>query len=249
MSERRVGLWLIGAFGGVGTTVAMGMAALCRGLIDNTSLVTALPLFDGLDLDKPNQFVLGGHDVRRTGYRQAVQELHERSNLFDRGLTDSCMPDLDLWSQNVRPGTVIHTNDTIRALADLPEVQRVRSPREAIDRIQADIRAFQAKHKLDQVVVLAEKHGLHLIVSLHDYGERNLARVAETAGKIAQRYRGRTGILAFDLKNEPRFGDLRQHQRLAEFLRGLAAGCEPRARGFEPRGERGARRSATRGGR
>ena len=55
---------------------------------------------------------------------------------------------------------------------------------------------------------LAEKHGLQLIVSLHDYGERDLARVAATAGQIAQRYRGRPGILAFDLKNEPRFGDL-----------------------------------------
>ncbi len=62
--------------------------------------------------------------------------------------------------------------------------------------------------KLDQVVSTAEKHGLQLIVSLHDYGERDLGRVAGTAGKIAQRYRGRGGILAFDLKNEPRFGDL-----------------------------------------
>ena len=45
-------------------------------------------------------------------------------------------------------------------------------------------------------------------MSLHDYGERDLAKVAATAGKIAQRYRGRPGILAFDLKNEPRFNDL-----------------------------------------
>lgn len=62
--------------------------------------------------------------------------------------------------------------------------------------------------RFDQVVGLAEKHGLQLIVSLHDYGERDLSRVAGTAGKIAQRYRGRPGLLAFDLKNEPRFGDL-----------------------------------------
>jgi cellulase (glycosyl hydrolase family 5) len=62
--------------------------------------------------------------------------------------------------------------------------------------------------KLDNVVALAEKHSLQLILSLHDYGERALARTADTAGQIAQRYRGRPGILAFDLKNEPRFGDL-----------------------------------------
>src|SRR5258708_18838414 len=62
--------------------------------------------------------------------------------------------------------------------------------------------------KLDTVVALAEKHGIQLILSLHDYGERDLARVAGTAGQLAQHYRGRPGILAFDLKNEPRFGDL-----------------------------------------
>src|SRR5919204_4710267 len=62
--------------------------------------------------------------------------------------------------------------------------------------------------KLDQVVGLAEKRGLQLIVSLHDYGELDLSKVSGTAGQVAQRYKGRSGILAFDLKNEPRFGDL-----------------------------------------
>jgi hypothetical protein len=62
--------------------------------------------------------------------------------------------------------------------------------------------------KLDQVVSVAEKRGVQLIVSLHDYGERDLARVSATAGQVAERYRGRPGILALDLKNEPRFGDL-----------------------------------------
>ena len=48
MSNRRVGLWLIGACGGVGTTAALGLAALGRGVTDTTSLVTALPLFDAV---------------------------------------------------------------------------------------------------------------------------------------------------------------------------------------------------------
>lgn len=62
--------------------------------------------------------------------------------------------------------------------------------------------------KLDRVVALAEARRLALVVSLYDYGERDLSRVARTAGAIARRYRGRPGILAYDLKNEPRFGDL-----------------------------------------
>ena len=44
--------------------------------------------------------------------------------------------------------------------------------------------------KLDQVLTLGEKHNLQLIVSLHDYGERDLAKVAKTAGELAQLARG-----------------------------------------------------------
>lgn len=72
------------------------------------------------------------------------------------------------------------------------------------------VAAINAGHwdMLDRVVDLAESHGLTLDVSLHDYGERDLGRVSAVAGQIAGHYRGRKGILAFDLKNEPRFGDL-----------------------------------------
>jgi cellulase (glycosyl hydrolase family 5) len=62
--------------------------------------------------------------------------------------------------------------------------------------------------KLDTVVDLAARHHLQLTVSLHDYGERDLGKVSAVAGQLAQRYRNRPGVLAFDLKNEPRFGDL-----------------------------------------
>jgi myo-inositol-1-phosphate synthase len=154
MSERRVGLWLIGACGGVGSTVALGLAALRRGLIDGTSLVTALPQFAHLDLDGAEQFVVGGHDVRRTSYRQAVRELHEQSHVFDAALLDACAADLDRWTENVRPGTVYNAGAAISRLADLPEAHRSETGRSAIDRIQADLRAFREAHRLEQVVVL-----------------------------------------------------------------------------------------------
>jgi hypothetical protein len=73
--------------------------------------------------------------------------------------------------------------------------------------LAADI-AADRWDKLDTVVGLAERRGVHLLLSLHDYGERDVGAVAATAGKIAQRYRGRAGVLAYDLKNEPRFNDL-----------------------------------------
>jgi myo-inositol-1-phosphate synthase len=154
MATRRVGFWLVGAFGSVGSTVALGMASLARKITPPTGLVTALPLCEGLDLDAPADFVIGGHDIRKTDFRESVLGLNERSNVFTARQIETCSPELLAWSANVRPGTVLQTNATIRALADLPEVQKVRSPREAIDRIQADLRAFQTKNKLDQIVVM-----------------------------------------------------------------------------------------------
>src|SRR3989442_15976619 len=82
MIHRRVGLWLIGACGGVGTTAALGLAAQRRGLADQTSMVTALPLFTGLNLDAADAFAVGGHDVRRTNFVESARELHQRANVF-----------------------------------------------------------------------------------------------------------------------------------------------------------------------
>jgi myo-inositol-1-phosphate synthase len=154
MPTRRVGLWLVGAFGGVGSTVALGIASLARKVTSPIGLVTALPVCDGLDLDEPAAFVLGGHDIRRANFRETVLGLNERSNLFTARQIEACTPDLDAWSENVRPGTVLESNDTIRAMADLPAAQSPIAPRQVIDRVQGDLRAFQAANRLDQLIVI-----------------------------------------------------------------------------------------------
>ncbi len=125
-----------------------------RGLQTPVGMVTALPLFSHLDLDELPSFVVGGHDIRRTGFMHTVRELHSRSNIFPEHHLTACAPDLEVWSANVRPGTILQTGSTISALADLPEVERVRTPREAIDRIQTDLKAFREKNELQQVVVV-----------------------------------------------------------------------------------------------
>ncbi len=154
MTQRRVGLWMIGAFGGVGTTAALGLAALSRGLTDSTGLVTTLPLFEGLDLDAPPQFAVGGHDVRRSNFRQTVREMQQRANVYDPAIADPCLAQLDDWSTNVRPGTVLNAGETIRKLADLPEAHQFTDLRSAVEHVQTDLQEFRERHRLDQVVVL-----------------------------------------------------------------------------------------------
>src|ERR1700722_3184129 len=118
MKNRRVGLWLIGAWGGVSATAVLGLAAWKRGLADGTSMVTALPLFDGLDLDGPDAFVVGGHDIRKSSFLAAVKDLHKRSNVFDSTLIDASQPQLEEWAANVRPGTILNSGAALSKMAD-----------------------------------------------------------------------------------------------------------------------------------
>jgi len=154
MAQRRVGLWFVGACGGVASTTALGLSALGRGLTSSTGLVSALPTLANLDLDQPSSFVVGGHEVRQATLLSAVRQLHGQSGVFDERTVAACAGDLETWSGNIRPGVVYRPNAAITALADRPDMRSARTPREAIDAIQVDLRAFQATHKLEQVVVV-----------------------------------------------------------------------------------------------
>jgi myo-inositol-1-phosphate synthase len=154
MAQRRVGLWFIGACGGVASTTALGLSALARGLTPTTGLVTALPNLANLDLDEPAALVVGGHEVRQATLLSTVRELHARSGVFDERTIAACADDLEKWSGNVRPGVVYRPNPAVSALADRPDVRQARTPLEAVAAVQDDLRAFQQSHKLDQVVVV-----------------------------------------------------------------------------------------------
>jgi hypothetical protein len=59
--------------------------------------------------------------------------------------------------------------------------------------------------KLDALVAAAERAGIYLLLTFADYSLSYVKTLAAHAGLIAARYKGRPGILAYDLKNEPRF--------------------------------------------
>ncbi len=155
MNDGRVGLWLIGALGGVGTTVALGFSALKRGVTTEVGLVSALDALRELELDPPGEFVVGGHDIRRTSFEQTLREFQQRSNVFEPALVAPCLADLAEWSRNIRPGTVLNAGDTIGRLAELPGVETAETPRAAVERIKADLQAFREAQRLRQMCVIS----------------------------------------------------------------------------------------------
>jgi myo-inositol-1-phosphate synthase len=154
MPGSRIGLWLIGAKGGVATTVITGLANLARGAIDPVGLVTALDPFTRLDLVDFADIVVGGHDIRPGRLADEARRMWTDSRAILPDLLDNAADCFAATESRLRPGTVVAAGDKIRELADDAIVARVETPRQAIDRVRADIDSFAAAERLRHVVVV-----------------------------------------------------------------------------------------------
>jgi myo-inositol-1-phosphate synthase len=155
MTRRRVGLWLVGAFGGVGTTITLGLVAMAKGLMPSTGLVTALPLFEGLELPDVSEFIVGGHEIRETSFEDSAEEFRKSSGIFDAALLAACRDDLAAASARVRPGTKLGAGPAIGKLGTWGDNLPARSAREVVDRLSADMAAFVRDEKIDHLIVLS----------------------------------------------------------------------------------------------
>lgn len=154
MALRRVGLWLIGALGGVGATTALGLSALRRGLTSTTGLVTALPMFANLDLDQPADIFVGGHDIRAGDLATAAANVGRGTPAFSTSIIDACRDDLASFSNNIRPGFVVNADAVAAHLVDRGDVDCHASPPSMLVSFQRDLTEFQKRHRLDQIVVV-----------------------------------------------------------------------------------------------
>ncbi len=153
--SRRVGLWLIGAHGGVATSVAIGLAALQRQLTDSCGLVSELPIFEDLNLIDWHNMVVGGHDIRQTdSLTEATKLASGMAAAIQPGLVDQCTDFLNELDQRIKPGILLNCGTTIEQLSHEARVQQVNSGRHAVQLIQDDLRAFADDQQCDSVVVI-----------------------------------------------------------------------------------------------
>jgi len=153
MPDANIGLWLIGAKGGVAATTIIGLAALRRGLVPEWGLVSRLPPFQAIGLADWEDFVVGGHEIRDVSVVDEALRMATESRAVDRALVEQCRADLEAVDRRVRPGTIHGVGDTIERLAS-PAIPRRESPREAVGRIRSDLAQFIDDHHLEHVVVV-----------------------------------------------------------------------------------------------
>jgi myo-inositol-1-phosphate synthase len=156
MPRRKLGLWIIGARGGVAATVCVGLSALKKGLADNQGLVSQLPYFSKLDLASFGDFTIGGHEIRGASLHDSAQQLVANNHALSGDLLAKVKPELDKIDKNIRAGTLWNVGPAIEkfAAAEVRSESKGEAPRAAIERVQADLKEFRKRHELDELIVV-----------------------------------------------------------------------------------------------
>ena len=156
MTKARIGIWLVGARGGVATTTIVGLLALEKQWIDSTGLVSQLPRFQHLDLPAWDSFVVGGHEIRTVSLAGEAARLLAEMRVAAPDLAQRCRADLDRIEGRIRPGTLRGVGPTIAKLADADFLGKdaKESPAETVARLQHDLSEFARTNNLEHVVVV-----------------------------------------------------------------------------------------------
>ena len=153
MAQRRTGIWLIGAKGGVATSTIVGLCALRRDLTGSSGLVSELPEFDHLRPLGWDRFVVAGHEIRDVRLADEAVRLAEESRAIDPRLIEQCASDLDAIDSRIQPGTVHKVGSRIEQLAGI-DVPRGESPAEAVGRVRDDLTRFVKTEGLGHLIVV-----------------------------------------------------------------------------------------------
>ena len=152
--KRRLGVWLIGARGGLGTTVMTGARAIARGLAPTIGLLTEHPILADFPLVGFDEIIWGGHDIRETSTREAALEVGQDSGTIAPELVKALAADFRKIDAQVRVGTAHNAGTVIESFA-CSKVQRDRRKlRSVIRALRRDLAEFRKTQRCDRVIVV-----------------------------------------------------------------------------------------------
>jgi myo-inositol-1-phosphate synthase len=167
MSPPRIGVWFIGARGGVAATATLGLLALAKGHAgrwrthtgpdrdrrtqNEVGLVSALPPFAALDLVPWHNIVIGGHDVRACHIADAALTLVHNGAL-KLSLVEEFSDALNQIDSHIEFGVLFNSGQAIERLSG-EDPPRWRA-RKAVEKIKKDLANFASGEDLDRVVVV-----------------------------------------------------------------------------------------------
>ncbi|MCB9831175.1 MAG: inositol-3-phosphate synthase [Planctomycetes bacterium] len=150
----KLGVWLIGASGGLATTMIVGARMIARGMAGSTGLLTETEAFAGIPLRPFDALVFGGHDIRPGSVLDAALEMHRDTGAFSVAGLEALRADLEAVDAEIRSGTILNCGATIEGLASVELRTEQRSLAEIVAALRADLAGFRQRHGLDRLVVI-----------------------------------------------------------------------------------------------
>ncbi|HEC75880.1 MAG TPA: myo-inositol-1-phosphate synthase [Thermoplasmatales archaeon] len=153
-------LWLIGAYGIVSTTTAVGGIAIEKGLVDRTGLVSELPQFNSIDDYVKLNFKFGGHEIRdlEGNFYSAALMHWEKNKHYDFNILNEVKNDLK--NIKARKGTALMCGTGIEEFGEIKTLEDDElSLREIVDKIEDDMRRFKDNETV--VINLASTEPVH----------------------------------------------------------------------------------------
>lgn len=154
MTAERTGVWIVGARGGVATTLTCGVLALAEDLTPSIGLVTGTELFADTPLVEPESLVIGGHEIRDASLEGCAREIASATGTLSPTLLDRIAPGLRSTDARIRPGVLFRSGSAIEGLPGIYDGVRGDTPLDAYERIVADLTAFREENDLDRVVMV-----------------------------------------------------------------------------------------------
>ncbi len=151
---KRTGVWLIGARGGLATTVVAGTRVVVRGLAAPLGLTTAGPGFQHLDLVPLADLVFGGHEIRSGSLAESAAQIARDNGSIRSEWLPSIAGDLADVERRIRPGQAVNCGSAIEQLADPRGTLGGLGLRDLIARLAADLGEFRRAERLERVVVV-----------------------------------------------------------------------------------------------
>jgi myo-inositol-1-phosphate synthase len=151
--ERKLGVWIVGACGGVATCAVSGAEAIRAGVVGTHGLVSELAEFKALNFASFERIVFGGHEIRPVDWVKAAEEFSRENGVLTPAILEAVRPALAEHSKNLRPGVTLNSGKGVASIA--PEaVEQKRTLRQTVELIKKDIVEFRERHGLEDVVVV-----------------------------------------------------------------------------------------------
>lgn len=153
MTER-AGVWLVGALGGLATTMVTGARAIARGLDPGLGVATLGSAFERLELVPIDGLVFGGHDVRVDTLHSSATTIGRENGSLRPELVAAVADDLASIDARRRPGISLNGGRAIDELVEAGGAVPAANLADYVARIRSDLAAFREAESLDRVIVV-----------------------------------------------------------------------------------------------